>query len=464
MNAFPVFRGFLFIGLILEIRVVNGVVAVSRVPESAGLCVGIESARVPLGTRLLIELLGQCVERFLERLGVRLDRRGVAAGERRAELLHGRLDLALLALGKLVADLAERLFALEEQALRVILHVNGFLLLLILFRVLLRIAYRAVDVLLGHIGRRGDRDVLLASGAEILCGYVDYAVRVDIEGDLDLRHSAGSCRNSVEAEASECRIARRHVALALEHMDLNGGLTVGCGGIYLALLYRDRRVAVDDAVEYAVNSGVKVITIDSSIESENVSLFIGTDNVGAGKAAGEAAVSGFSSDEKIYIGLVNYNADTDNGRQRETGFREYIKNVENAQIITMVTADSNAESATAAAASLIKGYPEINVLVGFNEWMTLGVGNAIKQLGVKDTVRGIGFDSNVISVGMIETGEMDTLIVQNPFAIGYLGVKNAAVLASGGSISEKTIYTAVTPVNKENLFDEDVQKIIFRFS
>lgn len=223
-------------------------------------------------------------------------------------------------------------------------------------------------------------------------------------------------------------------------------------------------VKSNDAVEYAVKNGVKVITIDSSIESENVSLFIGTDNVGAGRAAGEAAVSGFSSDEKIYIGLVNYNADTDNGRQRETGFREYIKNVENAQIITMVTADSNAESATAAAASLIKGYPEINVLVGFNEWMTLGVGNAIKQLGVKDTVRGIGFDSNVISVGMIETGEMDTLIVQNPFAIGYLGVKNAAVLASGGSISEKTIYTAVTPVNKENLFDEDVQKIIFRFS
>ena len=59
---------------------------------------------------------------------------------------------------------------------------------------------------------------------------------------------------------------------------------------------------------------------------------------------------------------------------------------------------------------------------------------------------------------------MDTLSVQTPFAIGYLGVKNAAVLASGGSISEKTIYTAVTPVNKENLFDEDVQKIIFRFS
>ena len=34
-------------------------------------------------------------------------------------------------------------------------------------------------------------------------------------------------------------------------MNLNGGLTVSCGGVYLALLYRDGGVAVDDAVEYA---------------------------------------------------------------------------------------------------------------------------------------------------------------------------------------------------------------------
>ena len=49
----------------------------------------------------------------------------------------------------------------------------------------------------------------------------------------------------------------------------------------------------------------------------------------------------------------------------------------------------------------------------------------------------VGFDTNTVAVGMLETGEIDTLIVQNPFAIGYLGVKNAAELISGESISEK---------------------------
>ncbi len=49
----------------------------------------------------------------------------------------------------------------------------------------------------------------------------------------------------------------------------------------------------------------------------------------------------------------------------------------------------------------------------------------------------VGFDKIPWLSVCLKTGEIDTLIVQNPFAIGYLGVKNAAELISGESISEK---------------------------
>ena len=218
-----------------------------------------------------------------------------------------------------------------------------------------------------------------------------------------------------------------------------------------------------DTVNAAVREGVKVIAIDSDVNSDAVSLFIGTDNIAAGKEAGKAAVDGFSADSEIIIGLVNYNANTDNGNQREKGFREYIGTVSNARIAASVTAESNEESATAAAEKLLKQNPRINVIVGFNEWMTLGVGNAVKNLGLSKKVRSVGFDSNLISVGMLETGEMDALIVQNPFAIGYLGVEKAAALISGESLPSREIYTDVTTVTKENIFDNDIQKILFRF-
>lgn len=218
-----------------------------------------------------------------------------------------------------------------------------------------------------------------------------------------------------------------------------------------------------DTVNAAVREGVKVVTIDSDVNSDAVSLFIGTDNIAAGKEAGKAAAEGFAADSEIIIGLVNYNADTDNGNQREKGFREYISTVSNARIAAVVTAESNEESATAAAEGLLKKNPRINVIVGFNEWMTLGVGNAVKNLGLSENVRSVGFDSNLITVSMLETGEMDALIVQNPFAIGYLGVEKAAALISGESLQSSEIYTDVTTVTKENLFDNDIQKILFRF-
>ena len=218
-----------------------------------------------------------------------------------------------------------------------------------------------------------------------------------------------------------------------------------------------------ESVNQAARLGSKIVTIDSNVNSTNVSIFIGTDNIEAGKAAGKAATDGFYTNSEIHIGLVNYYESTDNGMQREQGFRAYIENIPNARIVASVNVDSNTQSAEEAAVSLLREYPQINVLVGFNEYMTLGVGNAIKKLSLSEQVRGVGFDSNTVSVGMIETGEMDALIVQNPFAIGYLGVMNAAKLVAGEAVSGSAQYTEVTTVTRENLFDEDIQKILLRF-
>lgn len=234
----------------------------------------------------------------------------------------------------------------------------------------------------------------------------------------------------------------------------------GADAIVLSAIDFEKSV---ETVDEAVRSGVKVVTIDSDVDSKQVSMFIGTDNFTAGRVAGEAAVKGFAPESNIRIGLLNYYESTDNGRQREEGFREYIKGIPNAEIAAAVNVSSNTESATAGAVSLLKNNPEINVLVGFNEWMTLGIGNAIKQLSLADKVQGVGFDTNIASIEMLETGEMDTLIVQNPFAIGYLGVEKAAELVSGEGDGEKQIYTAVTKVTRENLFDPGIQKLIFRF-
>ena len=219
----------------------------------------------------------------------------------------------------------------------------------------------------------------------------------------------------------------------------------------------------DKAVNTAVKNGVKVITVDSGISSNLVSLFIGTDNKKSGRQAGEAVLNGFNSNTDINIGIVSFSEQTDNSKLRERGFKEAIAANQKAKIIGTKIAKSNIESAKQSAKELLKEYPQINVLVGFNEWITLGIGEAVKEEKAGNYVKAVGFDCNVSSVAMLETGEMDSLIVQNPFAMGYLGVKNALKLIEGNSPESDVLYTDTVTVSKTNMFDEDIQKLLFRF-
>ena len=111
-------------------------------------------------------------------------------------------------------------------------------------------------------------------------------------------------------------------------------------------------------------------------------------------------------------------------------------------IVDTINVNSTIDSAKEEAGKLLERFPEINVLVTFNEWTSLGVGYAVKEAGLADSVRVVAFDSNVVSVDMMETGEVDALIVQNPYAMGYLGVENAYRLLGSRMIwtKEKSIH------------------------
>ena len=70
-------------------------------------------------------------------------------------------------------------------------------------------------------------------------------VRVDIKRNLDLRHAARRSRDPIQMEAPERLVICRHLALALQNMNLNRGLIIRRGREDLALLRRDRGVALN---------------------------------------------------------------------------------------------------------------------------------------------------------------------------------------------------------------------------
>lgn len=227
--------------------------------------------------------------------------------------------------------------------------------------------------------------------------------------------------------------------------------------IFSAIDYEENAEAVDQAAK----KGVKIVVIDSDVKSKEVGCRIGTDNYEAGCLAGKAALE--TTEEQINIGIVNFDVTTENGQSREKGFRDTVGKDSRTVIVDTINVNSTIDSAKQEAKKLLAEFPQINVLVTFNEWTSLGVGYAVKELGLADSVRVVAFDSNVVSVDMLETGEVDALIVQNPYAMGYLGVENAYHLLGGHEVEKEEINTSTHLVTKENMYSEESQRMLFSF-
>lgn len=216
-----------------------------------------------------------------------------------------------------------------------------------------------------------------------------------------------------------------------------------------------------EEISAAAKAGVKIVVIDSDVNSKKVSCRIGTDNYEAGRMAGQAALS--CDDEVLNIGIVNFDETTENGQSREKGFREEVGKDRRALIVESINVLSSAAAAKEGAKQMLIAHPEINVIATFNEWTSIGVAYAIQELDAAEDTTVVAFDSNVVCVDMLETGEVDALIVQNPYAMGYLGVENACRLINGAKADSEEIDTSTKLVTRENMYTDECQRMLFLF-
>ena len=94
-----------------------------------------------------------------------------------------------------------------------------------------------------------------------------------------------------------------------------------------------------------------------------------------------------------------------------------------AEIVGIVNTLAEASHAQSDTTALLEKYPEINVLLAFNEPTSVGAAEAVESGASPRTYFLVGFDSNVATVDGLQEGSVDALIVQNPYAMGYLGWK-----------------------------------------
>ena len=228
--------------------------------------------------------------------------------------------------------------------------------------------------------------------------------------------------------------------------------------VFSAIDYENNAAAIDAAAA----AGVRIVAIDSNVDSAAVQTYIGTDNYAAGQMAAQAALD--AVDGELIVGIVNYDISSANGQERERGARDLFEESGRAQVAARINTLAEAGRAQADTEELLRAHPGINVLLAFNEPTSVGAAAAVAAQDLSDAVFLVGFDSNLATVEGLQNGSVDALIVQNPYAMGYLGVESAYRLLSGqGGSLAPTVDTATSIVDLENLFTMDSQKALFAF-
>ena len=220
------------------------------------------------------------------------------------------------------------------------------------------------------------------------------------------------------------------------------------GGYDALIVAANSQDAVSGALNEAVQSGMKLIDVDSPANVEAEATF-STDNKAAGYTAGEQMLKALAEKgiTEGSIGIVNINTSTNSTLMREEGFREALDGKGFDILETQYCEGDAAKAQTIAENYLTEGVVGI---FGANEGAATGTGNAIKASG-NDQVVGVGFDKSDTLRGLIADGYLYCTMAQNPDVMGKLGVQAAIKVLNGEDLGGAVTDTGVSVLTAENV-------------
>jgi ribose transport system substrate-binding protein len=160
------------------------------------------------------------------------------------------------------------------------------------------------------------------------------------------------------------------------------------------------------------------------------------------------------------IGFIRGAASND---QRDEGLMEVIAGQPGIRVLATEYCNSVEDQAQALTQDIALRYPDVDAIVCLNAQGTVGAARAVSGMDAAGRIKIIGFDSTPEEIGFLEKGTVQALVVQNPYSMGYLGVKYAIDAIRGRPVPYLK-NTDSSVVDKGNMYLPENQKLLFPFT
>ena len=171
-----------------------------------------------------------------------------------------------------------------------------------------------------------------------------------------------------------------------------------------------------------------VVTQDSDAPDSNRVCYIGTDNVGAGRQAGQLVKEALPNGGKImvFVGVL----DAANAAQRYQGLKEALAG-SNVQIIDVRTDATDRVRAKSNASDTLVNNPDIAGMVGLWSYNAPAILAAVKEANKVGKVQIVAFDEEDPTLSGIKEGAIYATVVQQPFEFGYQSMALMSKILNG---------------------------------
>jgi ribose transport system substrate-binding protein len=231
----------------------------------------------------------------------------------------------------------------------------------------------------------------------------------------------------------------------------------GVDGIVLAPL--DDKALVRP-VEEAKREKIPVVIIDSPLKGGGYISYIATDNYKGGVLAAEHLGKLLGGKGRIF--LIRCHEGSASSTLREQGFYETTqRSFPGIEFLSKdLYAGVTTESAYQTLDNLLNRFPDVDGIFCPNESTSFGTLRALQDKGLAGKVKFVGFDSSQKLVDGLRQGFLHGLVIQNPFNMGYLGVKTIVAYRRGEPV-EALIDTGETLVTPENMDQPEIKALLF---
>jgi ribose transport system substrate-binding protein len=182
-----------------------------------------------------------------------------------------------------------------------------------------------------------------------------------------------------------------------------------------------------------------VFTQDSDAPKSNRQCYIGTDNVAAGRQAGEELKKALPNGGKVMVFVGK--KDAQNAADRINGMNDAIKGTK-IEVVDIRTDNADRTRAKANVSDALTKYPDLAACVGIWSYNGPGILSAVQDAKKVGKVKIVCFDEEADTLAGVKSGAISSTVVQQPFEFGYLSIINMNKYLNGDK--------SVVPASKQN--------------